>query len=159
MELARSMYMFNTLQEVTRRAATAAANAAFNDVAAMNRVRQQAIFREDNGYLLLGDPVTDAYLRIEYLALIRNADGSTTPTVIPSSTIAASTPLRNRVTCTANSNDPSCIRLVRVQACEPGATNSCAPVFYKTIFPMISFPVTLPTSTTIVPAQSLGFAP
>jgi Flp pilus assembly protein TadG len=35
MELARSMYMFNTLQEVTRWAATAAANAAFKDVAAM----------------------------------------------------------------------------------------------------------------------------
>lgn len=157
MELARSMFVINTLQEVTRRAAAGAANSNFHEPA-LSTVRQQAVLRKSPGPLILSDPVTDQHVRIEYLALIRNADGSTTPTVIPTSSLP-DTPEKNLAICTADFNAPTCIRLVRARVCDPAFTAECAPVKYKTIFPLVQLTIALPASTTIVPAQSLGYIP
>lgn len=157
MELARSMFVINTLQEVTRRAAAGAANSDFHS-AALNLVRQQAVLRDSPGGLVLSDPVTDQHVRIEYMALIRNADGSTTPTVIPTASLPDSAE-KNLAICAADENAPTCIRFVRARICDPSTTIECAPVIYKPIFPMIPFPMPLPASTTIVPAQSLGYVP
>src|SRR5471032_2109831 len=66
-EVLRAIYLYNILQDVTRRAATLAANANFQDGAAMNAVRQSAIYRDTPGGLLFGAPVTDAHVRIDYL--------------------------------------------------------------------------------------------
>jgi Flp pilus assembly protein TadG len=156
MELARSMYVINTLQEVTRRAAAAAANSDFHE-AALAGVRAKAIFRDNAGPLALGDPITDEHVRIEYMALIRNADGSTTPTLIPPASLPDS-PAKNIANCAADSNGATCIRFVRVRICDPATSGSCEPVIYKTIFPTIKLPFPLPASTTIVPAQSLGYS-
>ncbi|TFW23257.1 TadE/TadG family type IV pilus assembly protein, partial [Duganella callida] len=68
-EAARALYLLNTLQEATRRAAYAAAVSDFSDPAAMAALRQAAVFRASPGLLLLGTPVSDAHIRIDYLSL------------------------------------------------------------------------------------------
>lgn len=156
MELARSMYMFNTLQEVTRAAAAAAANADFSP-ASKDRVRRNAIFRAaaDTRGLLFGDPVTADHIRIDYMALER-VGNETTPKIIPSAILEASSPEANRLICMKNPNHVNCVRLIRVQVCMPGT--DCEPVPYQTIFPLTSFPINLPVSKTIVAAETLGIA-
>lgn len=157
LELARAMYLWNTLQEVTRRAAHAAASADFHDQDAMNLVRQSAIFRTTAGKLIVGDPVTDEFIRIDYLALVRNGDGSLTMTPIPPAAMP-SCPARNRYKCLVNSNDASCIRFVRVRVCQPGDPSTCDPASYVPMLPLTSATgLTLPKATTIVKAETLGY--
>jgi hypothetical protein len=156
MEIARSMYMFNTLQEVTRAAAAGAANADFSE-GARNRVRRNAIFRDaaDTRGLLFGDPVTAEHIRIDYMALER-VGNDTNPKIIPSAILEASTPEANRLVCMKNPNDTNCVRLIRVQVCMPGT--DCQQVAYQPIFPLVSLPLFLPISRTIVAAETLGLA-
>jgi hypothetical protein len=159
MEMARAIYLLNTLQEVSRRAAMMAAVSDFSDPAAMAAVRQQAVFRDSPGTLLLGDPITDAHVHIDYLSLAYNGGGILTLTPIPTASLPACV-ARQRLNCVADPNGASCIRFVRVRLCAPGsADGACDPVQYQTLMPLISFPATLPTSTTIVRAESLGMQP
>ena len=72
-EVARLMYVYNTLQEVTRRAAAAAANVNPGDATALARLKQAAVFRTSAGGLALAPPVTDEHIRVNYLALTRAA--------------------------------------------------------------------------------------
>jgi Flp pilus assembly protein TadG len=156
-ELARLVYLWNTLQEVTRNAARAAAYTDFRDSAAKDVLRQHAIFRTSAGKLVLGDPVTDGHVRIDYMALVRSSDGTLTMTPIPDAALP-SCATRNRVTCTADPSNASCIRFVRVRICEPGGGSNCDPVPYAPLIPLIRFSsLTLPTSTTIVQAETLGY--
>jgi hypothetical protein len=154
-ELARAMYIFSTLQEVTRRAARLAANVDFRDEGSKDRVRQKAIFLNAPGTLIFSAPVTDRHIKIDYLALIRNGDGSMTPTPIPPESLPAG-PGRNRFNCSGNPNSATCVRLVRVRICAPGGT-TCTPVRYQPIVPLITLPINLPMSTAIVTSESLGF--
>ncbi|MES2162872.1 MAG: TadE/TadG family type IV pilus assembly protein [Pseudomonadota bacterium] len=154
MEVARAMYLLNTLQEVTRRAAALAAVSDFSDPAVMDQVRQTALMRTGPGLLTLGQPVTDAHLRIDYLSLARAANGDLTLTPIPSGSLPACV-ARARLNCIADPNGASCIRFVRVRLCAPNG-NSCDPVSYQAVVPLFSLPATLPTATTIVKAESLG---
>lgn len=153
MELARVMYICNTLQEVTRRAAALAATADFSDAAAMQRVRERAIFRNSSGYLAFAQPVTDAQINIDYLAVTRVGTSLVT-TPIPAAALPAN-PARNQEICMANPNDAGCIRLVRVRVCL-AAGSQCVPVPYQTIVSLIRIPFPLPISTTIVTAETLG---
>jgi hypothetical protein len=155
-EIARIMYIFNTLQDATRRGAFGATVTDYRQQQAMQLVRQQAIFRETPGELVLGSPITDDHIRIDYLALIRNSDNSLSMTPIGPENMP-SCPARNRVTCTANPNDASCIRFVRVRVCDPVDTAECQPVYYAPLFGLFPKTATLPTSTTIVPAATLGY--
>jgi Flp pilus assembly protein TadG len=68
MEVSRLMYLWNTVQEVARQAARAASVSDFSSAAAMDRVRQQAIFRNGPGKLALGGAIDDSYVRIDYLS-------------------------------------------------------------------------------------------
>ncbi|RJG11629.1 TadE/TadG family type IV pilus assembly protein [Massilia cavernae] len=156
-EVARAMYMFNTLQEVTRRAASGAATIDYRTAAAKDRVRQDAIFRDSAGTLVLGDPVTDQHIRIDYLALVRGSTGSMI-TPIPAA-LMPTCPARNRVTCMTNPNSPSCIRFVRARICDPGDASVCNPVRYRTLVSLVDLPMNLPVATTIVSADTLGFSP
>jgi hypothetical protein len=158
MELARAMYLYNTLQEATRRAASAAAKVSFKDEPKKAEVRWQAIFRDTSGPLTMGDPITDSHLRIDYLALVRNGDGSLTRTPIPDASLP-SCPARNRVICMKDPNDASCVRFVRVRICDPGDTATCKQVPYKTLLPLVDLPINLPKATKIVAADTLGFSP
>jgi hypothetical protein len=157
LEISRAVYVFNTLQEVTRRAARSASVTDLADGVAMSKLKYDAVFDPVNGTLALAAPVTHAYIKIDYLSLQNGAGGSITPTVIPTASLP-NCPARNRVTCSADSGDASCVRLVRVRICGPGA-GDCAPVPYETLLPLVSLPVNLPTSTTIVKAESLGYTP
>lgn len=157
METARVLYLMTTLQDITRRAAARAAVSDFSDAAAMDAIRAAAVLRDAPGGLLLGAPVTDAHVRIDYLALTRNADGSLTPTPIPAASLPAC-PARARINCAADPNGASCIRLVRARLCAPGGAD-CGEVSYQPLFPLPKIYFTLPQSTTMVRAESLGFQP
>jgi Flp pilus assembly protein TadG len=159
-EMARMVYLWNTLQEVTRRAATAAATTDFTSVSAMNLVRQRAIFRSSPGMLVLGDPVTDAHIRIDYMSLARASDGSMTLTAMPTGALPSS-PTRNQVTCMADPNSSTCIRFVRVRVCaSDSAAGGCDPIPYVPMMPLIpATSLTLPPSTTIAKVESLGYEP
>jgi hypothetical protein len=156
-ELARALYLSNTLQEVTRRAAHAATVSDFSDAAVMNAVRQSAVLRDSPGALVLGEPVTDAHLRIDYLSLARAANGGMTLTPIAAADLPAC-PARARINCAANPNGASCIRFVRVRVCAPGG-GDCDPVPYQPMLPLLTLGYALPVSTTIAKAESLGFVP
>lgn len=154
-ELARAMYICNTLQEVTRRAAAMAVHADFSDGPAMQRLREQAIFRDSPGYLAFADPVTEEYVKIDYLSI--PATGNVPQ---PISGALPSSPAANLLTCTKNPYDSSCIRLVRVRICLPdGDRNSCDPVPYKTMTSYVGLPFNLPISTTIAQVETLGLPP
>jgi len=155
-ELARAMYMYNTLELATMRAATLAANVDFHDAAALSAVRQNAIFRDTPGTLILGDPITDAHIRIDYLALPYTGTPVMTP--IPTAALPAC-PVNNRITCMKDPYDASCIRFVRARICDPAVTDSCNNVPYKTLASLVSLPLRLPTATAIVTAETLGAAP
>lgn len=158
MELSRAMFFYQTLQEVTRRAASAAAQADFSDTDQLDRIRQYAVLRSTPGELPLGAPVTDLHVRIDYLALLRDAAGRLTMTPIAPGALPAS-PALNRQACNVNPNSPSCIRFVQVQICSPDSTATCDRVPYQLMLPLISFDLYLPRATTISVAESLGYEP
>jgi hypothetical protein len=154
-ELARAMYVCNTLQEVTRRAAALAVNADFSDSTVMQHVRERAVFRNSPGLLALGDPITDQNVKIDYLQI-----PSTSNVPVSMTGALPSSPLANRVNCASNPNGTNCIRLVRVRICLPGGdSDSCEPVPYKTLTSLIPFAFALPLATTIAPAETLGMPP
>lgn len=153
-EFARAMYMYNTLAVVTQQAARLAANADWRDNSAMDRVRQQALFRNSAGELVWGSPVQDTNVRIDYLALTQQADGSLAMSPISS---MPSCPSRNRQNCIEDPNGASCIRLVRARVCSTANSSSCDPVPYQTLFSLVRISLHLPTSPTILAAQTLGY--
>lgn len=154
LEIARMVYLFNTLQEVTRRAAVIAINSPFN-AAGQTAVRQQAMFADKAGNLLLGDPVTPDHLRLEYLSLSRNPGGVLS--MQPVSPLPAS-PDANRLNCLSDPYGTSCIRFVRVRVCQPNTTDGCTPVPYRMMFPLVNLSgLVLPRSTTTAPAQTMGY--
>src|SRR5690606_27558718 len=121
------MYLINTLQEVTRRAAAYAVNTDFSDGTAMQQVRERAIFRTSPGMLVFGDPVTDQHIKIDYMRIPSN---TTMPVSIGSA--MPESPQENRVNCAINQNATNCIRLVRVRICLPrGDSETCDPVPYR----------------------------
>ncbi|MFL6671779.1 MAG: TadE/TadG family type IV pilus assembly protein [Massilia sp.] len=156
-ELARLMYLCNTLQEVTRRAASAAANTDFTNATAMQGIRQAAIFQDSAGTLALSQHVTDQSIRIDYMT-IQNAGGTLTTVPIPTGSLPSS-PTENRRTCLIDPSAPSCIRIVRVRVCASAIADNCVAVRFQSIVPLINLSVSLPLATTLVRAESLGFVP
>lgn len=154
-ELARAMYMVNTLQEVTRRAAALAVNTDFSDDTAMQRVRESAIFRTSPGPLMFGDPVSEHHVKIDYMRIPPN---TTVPVSIGA--VLPESPQANRVNCAINQNAANCIRLVRVRICLPGGdSESCDPVPYRTLVSLVPFSFALPRATTIAHIETLGMPP
>ncbi len=154
-EVSRALYMWNTLQEVTRRAARAATTTDFSDPAAMAQLRRDAVFSSNDGNLAFGAPVTHQHILVDYLSLQNSGSGSQ-QVPIPAGAMPLC-PARNRLTCTADSNSPSCIRFVRVRVCKPGT--NCEPVAHTTASSLVELPIALPLSTTIMKAESLGYSP
>ncbi|WP_116994474.1 hypothetical protein [Duganella sp. BJB476] len=92
----------------------------------MATVRQTAIFRQGPGGLPLGAPITDAYVRIDYMAQLRGSDGTLTSVPIAPANLPAC-PASNRLVCMNDPYDASCISLVRVRICDPASAGSCPP--------------------------------
>ncbi|MDO8311780.1 MAG: pilus assembly protein [Sideroxyarcus sp.] len=157
-ELSRALYLWNALQEVTRRAARDAAVTDFSDASAIEQIQQKAIFRNSAGKLSLGDPVNEQYVRIDYLSLQNESNRTLKAVPIPSGSLPAC-PTRNKITCTAKSGDANCIRMVRVRICQPGGGSACSPVPYQPLLPLVNFAINLPVAETVVRAESLGYLP
>ena len=153
LEVGRAMYLYNALYMVTQRAAVAAASADFSSADAMAVVRQRAVLRNTPGNLVMGAPVSDAHVRIDYLSL-SGAAGEVVQPIAAANMPAC--PVNNRITCMKDPNSAACIRLVRVRICDPAVTDKCERTAYRTMFPLVALPLTLPISTTITSAETLG---
>jgi Flp pilus assembly protein TadG len=157
-EIARLLFLYNTLQDVTRRAASSAAAIDFSNGAKMDTLRQNAIFRSSAGGLVLMSELTDQAVRIDYMYLDRASDGKMTPQAIPAGNMPVS-PSDNQANCRANPYGSSCIRYARARICDPVNTDSCDPVKFNTVTSLVSFSASLPVATTITRVQSLGGTP
>jgi len=148
LEVARLMFVYNTLQEVTRRAAASAVNVYPNDTSAIASLKQDAVFRDSPGELVLATPVSDKHIRLAYLAY----DLSVIPELSWPSDAA-----KNRQICTGNPHAANCIRFVQAQICDPATSGTCQAVTSTLVFPLVDLRVPLHKATTIVPAGSLGY--
>lgn len=148
LEVSRVMYVYNTLQESTRRAAAAAANVYPTDATAIAHLKQDAVFRTSPGQLFLGAPVSDSHIRIDYLAYDLS--------VIPANALPRCAAVNQQI-CMANPHSASCIHFVEVRVCDPNDTGTCVAAQSQGMFPLVSFPVPLPTAPTIVPVETLGY--
>jgi hypothetical protein len=149
-ETARLLFVYNTLQEVTRRAAAAAVNVYPRDTGAVASVRQHAIFREAPGDLMLAKPVTDEHIRLDYL----RSDLSVIPPASWPVDAAA-----NRQVCMINPRATTCIRFVQASVCDPENAGECNAVIAEMLLPFIDLRVPLHRATTILPVESLGYVP
>lgn len=152
-EVARLVFLLNTAQDVTRRAARAAAMTDFSKGEAMTSLRHAALFRDTDEALPLLPELTPDRLRIEYLSL--SVDGALAPV-----TAAPACPAQNVVNCTIDPNGTSCIRFVRVRICA-AADGPCTPLPYTTLTGLLPGlgPLKLPISTAIAKAETLGYQP
>jgi Flp pilus assembly protein TadG len=150
LELARMMFVYNTLQEVTRRAAAAAAHVYPTDTSAIAALKQDAVFRKSPGELVLAPPVTDQHIRLSYLKYDLS--------VIQESSWPSDA-AKNRQICTGNPHAANCIRFVQAQVCDPATTGNCSRVTSKTVVPLIGWNLSLHKATTITPAGLLGYVP
>jgi hypothetical protein len=148
MEVSRLLFVYNTLQEVTRRAAAAAVSVYPNDAGEIAKVKQYAVFRGTPGDLVLAPPVTDQHIRLDYLKFDLS--------VIPQASWPA-TAAGNRAICMANPHASNCIRFVRASVCDLGSTTACVPVTSSMAVPLIDLRVPLHKATTIAPVESLGY--
>lgn len=158
-EVARLMFVFGTLQEVTRRAAVAAANVYPSETTAIRQLKQNAIFRSGAGELVLAAPVSDANVSIDYLALVRDPASSELSLANIDTGILPSSPAQNRQVCMRNPNAANCIRFVQVSICASGSAGNCMPVTSATLLPLVHFALPLHKATTIVPVESFGYTP
>ena len=143
-EMARALYLWSSMIEVTRRAARGAANADFSSSTQLSDVRNRAM-------LPIGVHPTASNLQIEYL----NASLGT-PSPMPAC------PARNIAVCTADSEAPGCVRFVRVRLCSSSAPGACSRVAYQSVLGPGFFPPDLlqfPTFATVSPAGTLGYVP
>lgn len=144
-ELARIIFLWNTLANVTRRAAaTVAVSAPVADHSA-------ALTAVAFGGVPLSVPRIDGtYFSVEYL------NGSLAAVPVPAS---AADNLRHCVEDPQGSSQ--CARFVRVRLCQPGVA-ACAPVPFEPLFgigPFGSMALVYPTFETVIPAGSLGYRP
>ena len=138
LEFGRLFYVFNTVQEVTRRAAReAVVRWAVDSTSEEDKIKALALFGSTT-HLLAGAEITPARINIEYLDVDR-----VKLTTLPDS------PSDNITKCV--SKPPTgCIAYVQVSI--TGATY--APMV--SLFPYLRVPI--PASTVIMPAESMGYS-
>lgn len=157
MEFGRLLYLWNTVQEVTRNAARQAVVTDFTNATAVASIRQSAVFRTTPGALPAAAEITNARVNIRYL----NAAG-VVANPMPSS------PGDNIAACLDATRVAECIRFVEV--CVSTGT-TCDANEMISFVPMISLfsqsgpfstdltGLRIPLSTVRMPAESLGFQP
>lgn len=164
MEVARLIYVYNTLQEVTRRAAASAVTIFPRDTTRLDAARYDAVFRSSPGGLMLAPPITSDYVRIDYMALTRDSSGAMSLVEIPAGSLPTC-PGQNRQICTGNPNAPNCVRFVRARICDPSVAGDCVPATSDAVFPLPllrpvpGLTVRLHMATTIAYAEMLGYVP
>lgn len=156
-EIGRLMYIWNTVQEVTRHAARQAVVTDFRDTLAINTIKQRALFRLTDGALPGAAEVSTGNVVIRYL----NASG-VPPAAFPES------PSDNLSACQDSGRVADCIRYVEVcvstgTTCSPDELISFAPLtglFSGNSSVGADFSsLRVPLSSMRMPAESLGFRP
>ncbi len=152
LELARMEFLLNTLEEVTRRAASAAANVDYRDTTALQKVQADAVFRNSSGPLALGAPVTSDNVKIDYLSVSKATWDLNHMSTLPTC------PAGNRLNCMTDPNADNCIRFVRARVCASmDGDGNCDTLPYQMVFPFFDLSgMKLPSAETIVPAGTLG---
>lgn len=153
-EFGRLIYLWNTVQEVSRSAARQAVVTDFTNTAAITAIKRSAVFRSTDGTLPASSEVSNANINIQYL----NAAG-TVPAVMPLD------PGDNISACLDATRTDSCIRFVEVKVCTAGA---CDPIpfvplvgFFSAgpgVLSTLSLSIPIPISTVRMPVESLGFS-
>jgi hypothetical protein len=150
-ELARALYMWSAMIEVTRRAARGAADADFSDAGVLDVVRSKAMLSEIPGGLPLRGNISEHNLSIDYLnGNMERVDP------IPAC------PEENIINCNTDPDGASCIRFVRVRLCAESGGATCTRVDYVPIISANFFPgapLKYPTFATVTPAATLGHQP
>lgn len=139
MEFGRMLYLWNTVQEVTRRAARNAVVSDFNtDVAA---IKLNAVF---GGVNLPASPeISNAEIQINYL------NGSLTRA-------SPTDPADNISACNDVTRTSDCIQFVEACVATNGAcTGSISYIPMAGMFPFLA--INIPVSSVVMPAESLGF--
>ena len=150
-ELARALYMWSTMVEVTRRAARSAGLADFSSPGALATVRAKAMFSDIPGGLPLRGNLSENHLSIDYL-------NGRLERVNPLPTC----PAQNIINCNTDPEGASCIRFVRVRLCVESGEASCTQVDYVPIISANFFPgapLKYPTFATVTPVATLGHQP
>lgn len=143
-EVARIMFLWNTLASVTQRAASVVATSP--PAADHSGTLDPVAF---NGVPLSNPRIDGTFLKVEYLNLNRVAIA--TP-------VSAAANIRN---CMANPLDEvGCARYVRVQLCQPGG-GDCDPVPFRPLFPLagmigLDAGIVFPTFEAVAAAGALG---
>lgn len=154
-EFGRFFYLYNTVQEVTRCAARAAAVTWKGDNGGSwenTSIPQQCLFGQNE--LVAGWEIHVANVRLRALNLASlnlaydDPDGVANPKDIAT----------NLSQCVGNPADVDCIRFVEasVQSCDNSGEN-CQPIQYQPMFGLIPLQVGIPNSTVRMPAESLGY--
>lgn len=151
MEVARAMYLWNTIPEIGRSYARMLATTDFNDGAALAAARTRAAFGRADGAFPLSGAINGGHFQYRYL----RADGATPVNPMPEC------PPQNAINCNRDPEGASCIRFIEVRLCQPGGGGECSRVPYEPLLPTILPGValetlSLPTFSTLVPADTFG---
>ena len=150
-ELARALYMWSTMIEVTRRTARFAGQVDFSDPGALAAVRNRAMFGELPGGMPLRGNVSENNLSIDYLnGNLEHIDPM------------PACPEQNIINCNTDPEAASCIRFVRVRLCAESGGAVCTKVNYVPIISANFFPgapLYYPTFATVMPVAALGHQP
>jgi hypothetical protein len=149
-ELARVVYLWSTMTQVTSQTARGAAITNRKDPVAWNAMRRRAMFLTAPGQTALpfGGNIGLGHLQIEYLRF-------------DAETVAAAAPLcpaQNTVNCLNDPHGASCVRFVRVRLCNPD-NPGCTKVVYQPLAPLPGInklSVNMPWFTAIVPIGTMG---
>jgi hypothetical protein len=150
MEFGRVFYLYNTVQEITRCAARAAAvtwtGDWYKDESPIVPIPRQCLFGSD--ILVAGWEISDVNVHLRALNL---AYGKANP----------GTRDENITNCTDNPAGTDCIRFVEASivakdSCDADGAN-CKPIDYRPMFGLIPLKVGIPISTVRMPAESLGY--
>lgn len=156
-EFGRFMYLWNTVQEVTR---LAAREAAVNDFSAASiaAIQRTAVFNAGSSgaaNLPAGGEVTFQRVNIQYLLSPDEDDVVEDMPASPADNIAACLD--------ADRSDDGCIRYVKASICQQsgqGHNVTCNPVPYVPMIGLFTFlSINIPMSTVVMPAESLGYVP
>jgi hypothetical protein len=151
-EFGRFMYVWNTVQEVTRRGAR---EAVVRWVSESNSVAKLALFGGDT---LPGASEIINYRNVSIQYLSADLYGVPATTPIPNSSLPSSA-ADNIAACLDSSRTQSCIRYVEVSVCKT-SNEPCVPLPYKPMIGLFEFlNIDIPPSSVIMPAESLGYTP
>jgi hypothetical protein len=142
-EMGRYLYMWNTVQEVTRRAARLAVVSGFS-AADVDTVQHHAVFHAGEGGTVSvpgAQSITSSQVRLRYLDSTMNEVDS-----LPSDSVD------NLSACLDGARQGSCIRYVEASVCRTQAS-PCVPVEFSSLFGVT---LKIPPSSVRMAAESLG---